>query len=117
MSARSGSASSRAWSSCWSSSSTSGAAARLQALSAASSRRASGRFQDPEALHLLHDRQVLPPLAVVQDDQPAEIAADLLVDPVDGDELVPGAADRIGQRRIDPIVLVTADIPPGVDAV
>mgnify|MGYP007090198925 FL=1 len=58
-----------------------------------------------------------PSLHVVENDEPAEIAFDLLVDAVECPQLIPYAAGRVRQRHIDSVVIVSADVPLRVDAV
>jgi hypothetical protein len=60
---------------------------------------------------------MFPAVAVMQDDQPAEVAGDFLVDAIDRLELVPDAADRVGERRVDAVVIVTANVALGINAI
>src|SRR5262245_47818616 len=59
-----------------------------------------GRLQDAKALDLLEQGQVRPAVAVMQDDQPVQVAADLRIDAIHGLQLFPDAADAVGQRHI-----------------
>ena len=65
----------------------------------------STRPHDPKALDLLNDRPMLPALAVMENDQPAEVAGDFFVDAIHRLELRPDAADephvQAGQKVID----------------
>src|SRR5208283_1577772 len=66
--------------------------------------------QNRETLDLVHDRQVLPAIAIVQIDGTVQVAGDFGIDPADCLELLPDAADAAGQRYVDVVAFVAANV-------
>ena len=64
-----------------------------------------------ESVDLLDDRKSFPTAYIVQDDQPIQISANLVIDLVDGLKLLPYAAGRVVEGHVDAVVTMSCKLP------